>query len=284
MTQLRKSLTMSMIAMIALVLGSCSVPKNVAYFQDLTTDAIIESVKAAPIQVRPGDKLNIIVKTTDPQLSALYNLPVYSSVVGQSGAMNGTGSESRNYSIPQNDGVAGYTVSEDGDIEFPVLGKLHVAGMTRSELSGFIKGELMGREHLKNPTVVVEFLSSGVSVMGEVINPGRYDLNRDKLNVLQALSLAGDLTINGQRENVRVIRENNGKVETYVLNLLDFESMMKSPGYWLQQDDIIYVEPDKIRKRSTTVNGNNGLSLSFWMSVASVLTSVVTTVAVFIVK
>ncbi len=269
--------------LILFILTGCSVPKDVAYFQDLNSEMVLATAKREPIRVRPEDKISIVVKTKDPVLSELFNLPVYSNRIGNAQSVNGSGSEVRGY-VPSGENVAAYTVTPDGDIDFPVLGKIHIAGMTRSELSGFIKGELMGRDLVKDPTVVVEFLSSGVSVMGEVNRPGRYDMNRDNLNILEALTLAGDLTINGQRKNVRVIREENGEIHSYVLDLTDAASLIKSPGYYLQQNDVIYVEPNKIMKRSTNVNGNNTMSLGFWMSVASVLVSVVTTVAVLVNK
>lgn len=272
------------IGVAAMAMTACGVPKDVAYFQDVDSATILETAKSAPIKVKPGDKLSIVVKSKDPQLSALFNLPVYSSRIGQGGSTNGNMSELRAYTGAQSESVASYTVTPDGEIDFPVLGYVKVAGMTRAELAGYIKGELMGRELVKDPTVVVEFLSSGVSVMGEVNRPGRYDLNRDHLNILEALTLAGDLTINGQRKNVRVVRSENGQVNTYILDLTDAASLMKSPAFYLQQNDVVYVEPNKQRKRSSTVNGNNALSVSFWVSVASLLTSVVTTIAVFINK
>lgn len=268
----------------AVLLVGCSVPKEVAYFQDVETPVILETAKRLPVKVRPGDKLGILVTTKDPTISALFNLPTYSSRLGQSASVNGTGVESRVYTGTGSENIASYTVSPEGTIDFPVLGTLKVAGMTRSELQGFIKGEIAGRELAKDPIVVVEFLSTGISVIGEVLRPGRFDLNRDDLTILEAIALAGDLTITGQRENVRVLRKENGQVKTYILDLTNAKSLVNSPAYYLQQDDVIYVEPNKMRKRSTTVNGNNALSVSFWISVASLLTSVVTTVAVFINK
>lgn len=268
----------------ALVTTGCSVPKDVAYFQDMDSTTILETVNRTPIVVKPGDKLSIIVKTKDPELSALFNMPIYSSRVGQGSSVNGNNAQLRSYGGQSTEGVASYTVSPDGDIDFPVLGLIKVGGMTRAEVGAYIRGELVGRQLVKDPTVAVEFLSAGVNVMGEVTTPGRYDLNRDDINVLQALSLAGDLTINGERKNVKVIRVENGKVNTYVLDLTDGASLVKNPGFYLQQDDVVYVEPNAQRKRSSTVNGNNALSVSFWVSVASLLTSVVTTIAVFINK
>ncbi len=264
------------------VMTGCSVPKDVAYFQDLDAVNIIESAKVMPITVKPGDKLSIVVKSKDPTLSALFNLPVYSSRIGNGGSSNGTGAELRSYTGGNSESVASYTVTPEGTIDFPVLGYIHVAGMTRSEVAGYIKGELMGRELCKDPTVSVEFLNSGISLMGEVARPGRYDLNRDRLNVLEAIALAGDLTITGQRKNVRVLRVEDGKVNTYTLDLTDATSLTNNPGFYLQQDDVIYVEPNDMRKRQTTLNGNNTLSTSFWISVASLITSAVTTIGVFV--
>lgn len=270
--------------MAVLVMTGCSVPKDVAYFQDIDATTVLESAQRAPIKVKPGDKLSIVVKSKDPALSALFNLPVYSSRIGQGGSTNGSNAELRSYTGGQSESVASYTVTPEGEIDFPVLGYIKVGGMTRSELAGYIKGELMGRELVKDPTVVVEFLSSGINVIGEVSRPGRYDLNRDDLNILEALSLAGDLTITGQRKNVKVIRVENGQVNTYSLDLTDAGSLMKNPAFYLQQDDVIYVEPNNMKKRQTTVNGNNALSTGFWISVASLITSAVTTIGVFINK
>lgn len=270
--------------MLGIAMTSCTVPKNVTYFQDTDSSVILEAAQSQQITVKPEDKLTIIVKTKDPAVSDLFNLPSYSSRIGTNGATSGTGTQLRAYTGATTEGIASYTVDSKGDIDFPVLGTIHIAGMSRAEVAGFIKGELMGRDLVKDPTVVVEFLNTGVNILGEVMTPGRYDMNKDRLTVLEAIALAGDLTITGQRENVKVMRENNGQITTYVLDLTNGEQLVKSPGYYLQQGDVVYVEPNKMRKRSTTVNGNNALSVSFWVSVASLLTSVVTTIAVFINK
>lgn len=180
--------------------------------------------------------------------------------------------------------MSNYTVTPSGDIDFPVLGMIHVEGMTREQLAAFIKGDLVGKGLVKDPVVTVEFLNTGYSVMGEVNSPGRFDINKDKLNILEALAIAGDLTIQGQRNNITVLREENDGVHTYKLDLTNLQDLTKSPAYYVQQSDVIYVEPNDIRKRQTTANGNNVLSTGFWVSVASLLTSVVTTIGVFVVK
>ncbi|MDE6717023.1 MAG: polysaccharide biosynthesis/export family protein [Muribaculaceae bacterium] len=272
------------LVLLSVALTGCRTPEKIAYFQDTDTNAIIEMAAVKPIIVRPGDKLSIVVKSKDPAISDLFNLPVYSSRIGTSSQTRNDNVQLRTYTGAAGEGIATYTVSPKGDIDFPVLGKLHIEGMSRSELEGYIKGELMGRNLVKDPTVVVDFLSSGVDILGDVKNPGRYDLNKDEITLLEALSLAGDLNVTGQRENVKVIRKEEGKLHTYKVDLTNASEMAKSPVYYLQQGDVVYVEPNEMQKRNSTVNGNNALSVGFWISVASLLTSAVTTIGVFVKK
>lgn len=255
------------------VMGSCSAPKNITYFQDAYDQMEVIPMEMRQIKVEPNDRLSIVVKSKDPALSSLFNLGIYTNRIGNNTTVNGDGAQFREYTMAS-EGMSAYTVSPKGTIDFPVLGTLYVAGMTRAELSGFIKGELVGRNLVKDPTVTVEFLSTGISVMGEVNRPGRFDLNKDNLTILEAISLAGDLTIQGQRKNVLVIREEGGKTTTYRVDLTNTKNLVGSPVYYLKQNDMIYVEPNNMKKRSTTVNGNNVLNASFWISVASLLSSV----------
>lgn len=271
MLKLPVKLKFLIIIALSAIVVSCSAPKNLAYFQDVTETVI--PVSSSEVRVSPHDKLSIIVKSKDPALSSLFNLTVASDRLGLDVPASGTGSTLRSFSTTS-EGISSYTVAPDGTIDFPVLGKLKIEGMTRSELAGFIKGELMGKELVKDPVVTVEFLNTGFSVMGEVNNAGRFDINKDQLNILEALSLAGDLTIQGQRENVAVVRTDKDGVHTYRVDLTNFVELTKSPAYYIRQGDVIYVEPNGVRKRQATVNGNNVLSASFWVSVASLLTSV----------
>jgi len=259
--------------MFSLMLTGCGTPKKVAYFQDVNTEVLGEYASRKQIKIAPEDKLVIVVKSKDPALSDLFNLTIASSRVGASRSTSGAVAKITNY-VDIGEGISNYTVDPEGNIDFPVLGEIHVEGMTRSTLAAFIKGELIGRELVKDPVVTVEFMNTGISVLGEVLTPGRYDMNRDNINVIQAIALAGDLTINGQRDNVLVIREENGELKTYRLDLTNLKELVKSPGFNLQQNDVVYVEPNAMRKRSTTVNGNNVLNASFWVSVSSLLTSV----------
>lgn len=256
----------------------CSAPKNVAYFQDMTEE-VIKVTEPHQIKIEPNDKLQIVVSSIDPSISDMFNLPIVTDRVGDNLASMGTGNL---HAKGASEGLANYTVNPEGYIDFPVLGMLKVSGLTRTELSYFIKGELMGKELVKDPVVTVEFVNMGVSILGEVARPGRYDINQDQITILQALTMAGDLTIQGKRENVALIREEDNGIKTYRVDLTNFQDLANSPAYYLKQGDLIYVEPNNVRKRQTTANGNNVLSTGFWISVASLLTSVLTTVAVFI--
>lgn len=250
-------------AITVIMLASCGVARQVPYFQDLSSDTTLVILpEPEPIVFKPEDKISILVNSREPQLMALFNLPVIQRYIGSEINAN-----------TSNNNLAGYTIDANGDIDFPVLGKLHIAGMTREQTAEYIKGLLVSRDLIKDPVVTVEYLNLSISVLGEVNSPGRYVIDRDKLTILDALSLAGDLTIYGKRENVTVMRMADGRQHIYEVNLTSAHSVLTSPVFYLQQNDVIYVEPNKMRANQATVNGNSFLSSSFWVSVASLLVS-----------
>lgn len=259
---------------VGLAVSSCSTPKNIAYFQDASDAQVIEIMsEGKQIKVQPHDKLSIIVSSKDPGLAQLFNLNVITNRTGQDGSFNGNNVQLRDYSLSTVEGISNFTVSENGTIDYPMLGVIKIEGMTRNEVAAFIKGEIMGRNLIKDPVVTVEFLNTGVSLLGEINRPGRYDLNTDVLTLTDALALAGDLTIHGQRENIMVMRRNGDKMETYHIDITDSKKMLESPAFYLNQGDVVYVEPNNMRKRSTTNNANNLMNVSFWISVASLITT-----------
>ena len=250
------------------LLSSCGAPKEVVYFQDLKpgeTEIRLPEVK--PITVQPEDKISIIVNSRDPQLTDLFNLPYVSRQLGQSLRTNGV-------TVSTNQGVSVYTVDTNGEIDFPVLGKVRVAGMKREEIAECIKNELIRENLVKDPVVTVEFANLCISVLGEVNSPGRFSIDRDRLTILDALSMVGDLTIYGNRNKVLVMRQEGDVQRVYGLNLTSGEHIYTSPAYYLQQNDVVYVEPNAVKARQSTVNGNNVRSTSFWISLASLLTSI----------
>ena len=259
------SLTLMVLAAV-----SCSTPKEISYFQDLqpgvTELAITDPVE---IKVRPKDKLSILVNAQDPKLTNMFNLPIVSQQIGQ----ESTGSSGTIR------GVSGYTVDSFGDINFPVLGKIRVEGMTREQIADYLTKQLKEQELIKDPVVTVEFMNLGVSVLGEVNKPGRISINRDNMTILDALSEAGDLTIFGKREKVLVLRQEDGKQRVYGVNLCSADHIYTSPVYYLQQNDVVYVIPNDTKSRQSTVNGNTVRSTSFWISLASLITSIAVLIA-----
>ena len=263
-------------------LAGCHTPQDVTYFQDINQESITLPT-GGDLKIEPNDKLSIIVKTMDPVVSAMFNLGVVAESVGDGPQMtSATGNFTKTNAYTT--GVSKYTVSPTGTIDFPFLGEVKVAGMTRNELSGFIKGELMGRQLAKDPVVIVEFANMGYAMLGDINRPGRYELTKDKFTIIDAISMAGDLSLQGKRENIAVLREEDGKVNTYRVDLTNFKELTESPVYYLKQGDVIYVEPNDMRKRQTTTNGNNIYTTGFWISVASLLTSITTTVGVFVLR
>lgn len=248
---------------LSLWMSACSTPKEITYFQDLRPGESEQPiVTPTEIRIQPKDKLSILVNSQDQRLTNLFNLPILSQQIG----LESASSTSR--------GVSGYTVAQNGTIDFPVLGEIRVEGMTREEVARHIKEELKSHDLLKDPVVTVEFMNLSVAVMGEVTRPGRYNIDRDHLTLLDALSQAGDLTIYGRREKVLVLRNENGTQRVYGVNLCSADHLYSSPAYYLQQNDVVYVEPNDTRARQSTVNGNNVRSTSFWISLASLLTSI----------
>lgn len=238
------------------LLSSCTAPKEVIYFQDIDQLKQEAIAREYEVKIRPDDLLGIIVTGKDQEVVLPFNLPVTSYQIGE------TYTQQR---------LAGYLVDPAGDIDFPFLGKLHVAGLTRTEVTELIKDRLSGEDLLKDPVVTVQFLNFKVSVMGEVARPGTFDITGDRVTLLEALSMAGDLTIYGRRDRVAVIREENGE-RTVRYHDLRSSDIFESPCYYLQQNDVVYVAPNDIRTGSSRINSNN--SANVWLSAVSVLASI----------
>ena len=253
-----------------LVFSACSTPKNIAYFTDVNNGATIAIAESKGITLRPSDKLSIVVNTKSAELNNVLNLPAITHVIGSSEAL----------SLNQSQGMSGYTIDPDGNIDFPLIGKVKAAGYTRTELAAKLKELLETKDAAKDAVVTVEFLNIGFSVLGEVNSPGFHSFINDKTTLLQGLSRAGDLSLYGNRNNVKVIRMQDGQQQVYVVNIQDTEGMMKSPAYILQQNDIIYVEPNDYRKRQATANASEVTKASFWLSAISAIA----TLAVLIFK
>ena len=249
------------IGLCALLLSSCSSYKKVPYLQD--AEAISNLQKELPMydaQIMPKDLLTITVNTTIPEAAAPFNLTVH------------TASNSGQSSLQQ------YLVSNEGTIDFPVLGSLHVSGLTKSEAESLILQKL-GAYLKETPIVTVRMTNYKISVLGEVARPGMFTISNEKVNIFEALALAGDLTIWGQRDNVKLIREDAaGQREIINLNL-NKADIITSPYYYLQQNDILYVTPNKTKAKNSDI----GQSTSLWFSGTSILVSLVNILVTFLV-
>ena len=223
--------------MVAAATVSCATPGNIAYFQDLGNDVAVAPAQAQPIRLKPADQISIVVSSRDPQVTAMFNLPYYSNRIGGSQSLDVTASSATSNS--QN--ISAYTIDSKGNIDFPIIGQIQVAGLTREQAAERVKQLLVDSKQIKDPVVTVEFMNLTVDVLGEVARPGRFRIDRDGFTVLDALSLAGDLTINGQRENVLLIRRDGQNERSYAIDLTNSSSLYSSPAFYLQQGDLIYV-------------------------------------------
>ena len=240
------------------MLASCKTEEKILYFQDVVVNQPEAIQGARDITLQPQDQISINVSSKDAELASLFNLKFTQNMT----TMNTGNGPS----------VLGYTLDDEGCIDFPVLGKLKVAGMTRNQIAALIKERLMKENLVKDPVVTVGFMNLYFSVLGEVGSPGKYNITKDQVTLLEALAEAGDLTITGKRDALFVIREEEGQRITHWVDLRS-KNLFQSPVYYLKQNDVIYVQPNKMRAGQSTINENNVKSVSLWISIASFLTS-----------
>lgn len=252
---------------VATLLASCSTTKKITYFQDMQHgDTKSVTTLESKIKMKPGDKLAIVVNSKDPELTMLFNITIPNRQFGS----EGTGSTGNN------NGVATYIVDSYGNIDFPVIGEISIEGKTREEVADLIKKELIDRGLVLDPHVTVEYANQQITVLGEVNQPGKKSINRDAITIIDAIAMAGDLKIEGVRNNVTVIRQENGNQKVYEIDLTSAEDIYSSPAYYLQQNDIVYVKPNNKRAGQADINSNTLRSTSFWMSLASFVMALVT--------
>lgn len=239
-----------------ILVSSCATQKNISYMQDIRPGELIHTQQDGDLRLQPGDRLRITVFSMDRELTSLFNLTE---------SQTGTSSSSQRHY---------YTVRHDGTVEIPTLGPVSVQGLTREEVADRIKYELVRSQLLLDPTVIVEFNELSFSVLGEVGSPGRKVIPNDRITLLEALALAGDLSIVGQRENVLVLRTEDGVQTPYVVNLIDSESLYSSPVYYIRQNDVIYVEPNPKKAAQAYTNAGTFQTVGFWFSLPSTLVSI----------
>lgn len=240
------------------LLSSCGSTKDIAYFQNAKYIDYEQSKYLYDAKIMPKDVLSITVSTTNPDAAKPFNLSVPTTFNSTNSSLYTTGQ------------LQSYLVDNEGCIDFPIVGLLKVGGLTKSDCERLILSKI--KPYLnenERPIVTVRMTNYKISVLGEVARPGMFTVNNEKINILEALAQAGDLTIYGVRTNVKLIREDEaGKKQIYTLNLND-ASLVNSPYYYLQQNDIVYVEPNKVKSR----NSNVGTTTSLWLTGTSILIS-----------
>ncbi len=250
-------------------LSGCNASKNVLYMQNMTPEDVYTQVAGEPIRIEPGDEIMVYVSCGDPEVAARLSLMAGS----RRPEITPMGVSSTNSSV-----VLPYTVNRQGDIHMPEIGNVHVSGMTRQEIALEVENRIV-KSHLakdNSVTVTVQFANLTFSTIGEVAKNGTYSITKDDMTVLEALSMAGDLTIYGKRDAVWVIREEpDGGRKSYKLDLKGTD-FMKSPAYYIQQNDVIYVEPNNVRAGQSTLNENTFKSVGFWTTLASLAISIAT--------
>ncbi len=255
----------SIFALATLLLASCAAQKQIWYIQDAEASVPETIIQDAQRRIMPHDRLSIIITSKDPELAVpLNSASSFSSLVGPSFA-NASSSQSLQF----------FTVDENGVLELPLIGPIYCKDKTRYELSREIADKVIAGGYINDPQVNVQFTDMRVAVIGEVFRPGTYDISRDRVSILDALAMAGDLTLYGIRTEVAVIREADGKRTVEYVDLTS-KDLFNSPAYYLQQNDVVYVKPNKYKAQASEINQNRGFYISLASTIVSLATLVIT--------
>lgn len=252
----------SLLLFLSLFLFSCASRKDIVYYQDIDSASFKEKTNSYEIKIQPDDLLMIIVSAEDPEIAAPFNLKTYSTV--NSTKQDVVGAQTTQL----------FLVDANGFIDFPILGRLKVSGMARSQLVQLFQDKIS--VYIKNPIINLRIMNFKVSVQGEVTLPGTYTINSERVTLIEALSMAKDLTIYGKRDNILIIREIDG-VKTYNRVDITKANFINSPFYYLAQNDVIYVEPNKNKVNGSAVGPNTGVIISITSLLITLITLIVTT-------
>ena len=246
---------------VMLLLGACNAQRNVLLLQDVENGAEISLPENYMIRIKPLDQLTVVVNSRNPELAKPFNSSSSYNALTGTNIASATGENS----------LQVLTVDEQGYLTMPILGEIECAGMTRQELAQDIERRIIEGGYLSDPQANVRFAELTISIIGEVNRPGRYDIKKDQISILEALALAGDMTIYGNRSEVAVVRERDGKS---IVTKLDLRSgdIFASPCYYLEQNDVVIVSPNKYKAATSEINQNR----TFWISIASTTISLAT--------
>ncbi len=249
---------------LSLSITSCKTTKDVSYFQDLSQEIpveVFEPTKNNILKFKVGDVLAITVTAVDPNSVAIFNTPVVSYMKPNS--------EELTYSQQ----LLTYTIDNNGCVNLPVLGQVKVEGYSRVEVINILQDKIS--KYVNDPIVNVQLVNFRISVLGEVLKPGSFPVDNERVTVLDALAMAGDLTIYAKREDVCIIRDDNGEKKVIQIDLYDTK-ILTDTAYYMQQNDVIYVRPNRAKSRNAGYSQRDSFNISLFstiVSTVSVLTS-----------
>ncbi len=253
------------VSLVAALLASCSAEKRVWYLQDVKPNTSEQVEQDGQIRIKPLDRLTVVVNSRNPELAVPFN--AWSSFNSLSGSSTGGASSSSSLQI--------LTVDENGILPLPIIGDIEAKGKTRNELAREIADKIAAEKYINDPKVNIEFADMKFSVTGEVAAPGTYNITRDRITIFDALAMAGDMTVYGIREEVIVEREVDG-IRTFEILDLTSKKVFDSPAFYLQQNDIVYVKPNKYKAQAGTISQNRGFYLSLVSMAITIATFVIT--------
>lgn len=249
----------------ALLLASCATNKRAAYIQQVQTDIPTAIEQDYQIRIKPLDRLTVTINSKDPELAAPFN------AASSYNSLNGLSS----YSSSSNGNLQILTVDKEGKIQLPIIGEIDCDGLTRNELAKKIENTIRENGMVHDPIVIIQFADVKFSVLGEVARPGQFSITKDRISLFDALAMAGDLTIYGIRTDVAVAREVDG-VRTIEYLDLTSKDLFNSPAFYIQQNDVIYVKPNKYKAQAGEISQNRNFYLSLVSTAISVATLIVT--------
>lgn len=258
--------------LLIIALTSCNAYQKVAYMQEAGAYAELSDSTQVPVPdpvIKIGDLLMITVNTSTPEAALPFNLPLVPS-----GESSRTYSGGNNTYLSYGLSMQNYLVDAEGYLFFPVIGKIKVAGMTKTALTNYIKESVYPLYITEEPIVLIRFANFKVSVIGEVLRPGSFAIDNEKISLLEALALAGDMTIYGRRNSLLLIREQNGHRESIRIDMRD-KNLVNSPYFYLQQNDVIYVEPNDPKARSSAISTAESITISIVGTLISLTTLVI---------
>ena len=270
---MRKSTSLMLVFMAMLMMSSCVSTKKIVYFQD-PQEVFRQGqqlMQQYEMRLKPADQVLIKVTCSEPELLTIFAQDVMMGTAGTNSSQNIT---NNNGSMTN---AYGYTVSNEGIITLPAVGQVSVAGLTTDEAARRIEQSIINAKLIKDPEVTVRLLNARVAVLGAVKSPQVVNLTSERNTILDILSRCGDIADTGLRQNVTLYREEDGVLKKYPIDLTSVE-VFQNPAYYVQQNDMIYVEPNNKVKRTTTEYGSSMVNYTFWVGI---VTSALTLIAIF---